>query len=1143
MAIRCYAKGSNGKYALLKYSEFSSSDSYISVIPVVKSSNGNYWLPGSDNPTNGTISIRLDGPNLHIWNHLLSSASGSKVYAVRNNSYTGWDVYANGVYLGFRENRAAGVGGSANVLWADAIFLTRPDDKKATLSTGIILDAYQCSIDTDIEGCSISGIVGNNFIPASTFNSSNVLFLGGETASFSATLSNDYADIYRVKRWLFIQSGVSSVASTSTDSSVSLSLPISGDVKVSVELERYRYRLTVKSVNVLYGSVSQTFESSLVSLNDTLGSITATSNKGFRFIGWYRGYGDNLSPDECLEFVSSDTSFVPSVVDSDVTYVAKFIDVHTTIDISINGDGVFDVSLEGELVLSDATSYVNEECEYGQQLEITAKSSHSYYFSHWELPDGSISNENTLSVSLFEQSINRFIAHFVEKSQIKLISSFIGGGIIRLVDVTEEASDDIVSSETISLLNETIYALSGLCDESRFSSLYQFSGWEYSEDSGGTWKTLTSKDKPSWCHAVFSNGTIELFVGRDDVHTDVYLRAVFSIDSTSWFRICEYTIDPQAALLDGCAGNIETDSVSVSSVEGVLYWKNGTNITVRSLPSSRWDATYISINDNIHRGVQSYSFVLSCDIDSIVLSFNYKKVDISISIVEGATSFSQASFEFINEKGETVVINDGGSECVPIGTELTLNSRITSSAYDGRVKFFDWTINGETLSTSQSGVRIIVSDSLNIVARYSAQHTFSIFGKESGDLSRWFGRISVSYYDGNTTSIIDLPFKNITDDDISSFSIFLLCGSRFSLNAIAEVYEGMNCFFAGWTVDGKKKSDWGRDVSDIPVSVPIDIVGRFTNQEIWPILRLRNEGDIRLCNFYVSGVRSERSQVVNGVVKELTNANDYFCDAFSRVKVVIEELGIIGNRKFSHWRRMSFGSLEVEGSDVVDELFSTSKALEVVVSEDICLVPIFQSIEPVKVRVGFVTHYGNGDVYIEGDSSLLTEATVSPGDRVSIIASPRNGWRFDGWYSNAQGNGDPISLDSKYIFNVYNDMSLYGKFVVDSSSIWTFGTGETTKTLHWRSRRVSVAQPVSWTCAQVDVEGSYDGVELVLGHGSSPELPLREDRYRVIDGNSRRLMVSGRPEKFLEVEVVSSEPVNFIAVSTSVSGLLGGGSE
>ena len=184
--------------------------------------------------------------------------------------------------------------------------------------------------------------------------------------------------------------------------------------------------------------------------------------------------------------------------------------------------------------------------------------------------------------------------------------------------------------------------------------------------------------------------------------------------------------------------------------------------------------------------------------------------------------------------------------------------------------------------------------------------------------------------------------------------------------------------------------------------------------------------------------------------------------------------------------------------------------------------------EPVKGSVR-----GGGSLYVESSGELIE------GDEVTLVAAPKNGYRFDGWFLD-YNETEFVSESPRYRVKIEQSIVFYGRFVPDANSIWVFGNGDENKQLIWRSRRVNVGTPVSFSCAQVDIEGSYRDVTLSVEHGSSPELPFRREHYQISDGNSRRLRFVGRPDRLWEFEVVSSAPVNFIAVSTSVSGLIGG---
>ena len=68
-----------------------------------------------------------------------------------------------------------------------------------------------------------------------------------------------------------------------------------------------------------------------------------------------------------------------------------------------------------------------------------------------------------------------------------------------------------------------------------------------------------------------------------------------------------------------------------------------------------------------------------------------------------------------------------------------------------------------------------------------------------------------------------------------------------------------------------------------------------------------------------------------------------------------------------------------------------------------------------------------------GIGNGTVEVTYDDDYEVTITATAENGYTFDGWYTDKDCTGDPVSTDAEYKFSVTNNMQLYAKFVEDSS--------------------------------------------------------------------------------------------------------------
>ena len=72
-----------------------------------------------------------------------------------------------------------------------------------------------------------------------------------------------------------------------------------------------------------------------------------------------------------------------------------------------------------------------------------------------------------------------------------------------------------------------------------------------------------------------------------------------------------------------------------------------------------------------------------------------------------------------------------------------------------------------------------------------------------------------------------------------------------------------------------------------------------------------------------------------------------------------------------------------------------------------------------------VSSAGNGNVAIKDKDG--TSAEIETGSTVTVVATPDEGYAFDGWY--VDGNEEPISTDAEYIFTVNGNISLSARFV------------------------------------------------------------------------------------------------------------------
>lgn len=165
----------------------------------------------------------------------------------------------------------------------------------------------------------------------------------------------------------------------------------------------------------------------------------------------------------------------------------------------------------------------------------------------------------------------------------------------------------------------------------------------------------------------------------------------------------------------------------------------------------------------------------------------------------------------------------------------------------------------------------------------------------------------------------------------------------------------------------------------------------------------------------------------------------------------------------------------------------------------------------------------------------LFSSTYAPDTVVTLIASPVNGYKFDGWYL----DGVKQSSSTSYSYKIEGSVTFLAKFVKDTDAIFEWEGSNENKSLIWRSRRHMSSQPINLTSGMVCADG-YP-VKLSVNHASSPnpsDNAWRKAEIIVNNQDPRRLPML-RPEKYVEIQVISKHPVLRIGASSSMGGLLG----
>lgn len=200
---------------------------------------------------------------------------------------------------------------------------------------------------------------------------------------------------------------------------------------------------------------------------------------------------------------------------------------------------------------------------------------------------------------------------------------------------------------------------------------------------------------------------------------------------------------------------------------------------------------------------------------------------------------------------------------------------------------------------------------------------------------------------------------------------------------------------------------------------------------------------------------------------------------------------------------------------------------------------------PVYISVAYVDGDDSqkGNIEIEGEAGTTVEKEFDPEGTVRIIATPRNGWLFVGWFDNQRGQGAPISTSAALDVELVASQSFFARFDRDNHSVYEWEGDSAPKILVWRSKTYAASKPFNPSSCRVDSLG-------YVGDGKGTELELTVDMFSAPDSaptatttldniasqDARRLPVR-RMERYMQVEVKANVEIDTLLVGTSMGGL------
>jgi hypothetical protein len=158
------------------------------------------------------------------------------------------------------------------------------------------------------------------------------------------------------------------------------------------------------------------------------------------------------------------------------------------------------------------------------------------------------------------------------------------------------------------------------------------------------------------------------------------------------------------------------------------------------------------------------------------------------------------------------------------------------------------------------------------------------------------------------------------------------------------------------------------------------------------------------------------------------------------------------------------------------------------------------------------------------------------GSRAAAGAWASNGHVFLGW-AYARDGSQPASPSPAFEFAVEASVVLYAVFAHDTDAIYRWEAGAGNKMLAWRSKRYVSTKPFNPSSARVYADGYPVTLNLYMCSSPAAPAPMEPSASIWATSQGARRIPTSRPEKYIEIEVLSQGDVLDVSVSTSMGGL------
>jgi|GEM_PF-4101064 len=868
-----------------------------------------------------------------------------------------------------------------------------------------------------------------------------------------------------------------------------------------------------------------------------------------------------------LTGTSSNPNYTFNMPAADVKATASFRDTRYTLTVTPPVGGTADVyrssTIGGEPTVQIATGITAAQnftsITAGFRIRVVATLPYTHVWSYWDANGTTYDATDvtlTMPYAVFNVAGVAAARTFVNVTVINSAPT-LGRITVERFDGTVVADVTTATPAFFTLYNGLGYRFTGTA----YSGAYQLDHWERTIDGGET-ETLTANPYE-----------VEVDDELEGDRTQEYFFALlpaFSLDIGISDGDSEHAEgghpEDDLAVLAGCSSVISP----TPDYEGEYY--PTTLITVTALGAIGWTFTsfrWIQGEDDIvysegmgglsvGEWLETKTSYITADTE-VWLRFTPTLYPVEVEVDVASIDADAGSVKLY---GFVTVVDD--PEAVPPVTHIE-DVELTSpydSIYNKALKavatakthyaFEGWYIDGVKVTGALSTYLFNVAGPTRLVAKFSINVPFDVL---CGGASQ--GALNVVTADGATV-LASAPT-----------TITVTCGDKFYLQAVVL---NADSHFRGYYYDGSIADPLFEDQTGAIIEVELSeetgwyfaepITAVFSEAGDYVYLRMTNDADednehtgfglLAATNFVDELDEEEYEAVMSGLTpgtSEDPGRNRYY--KFERGTDIIISALQLNKPLFKKWY--------VSDADVTDSgpLFSLETLLS---PNNPAALKMYRNLS-VRAEWRYGEYIQVSGRYATGSDSTMGLIMLNPpgdypqdnyptgvsgqyldDDVVTLTAAPYSTYKFKGWYNDiAASDEDLVSTDPTIEITVFADSPpeiYYALFEQDSAAVYTWEGGTAPKMTTWRSKRMAASVPFDPSAVRVFADGYPLTVNIYACSSPNAPSPTSPTKQAYVMSENPVRLVSGRKEKYFEVEIKSSFQVLEFVMSTSLGGLV-----